>query len=119
MTPILDRFGPKLSAFRPKTTAELFRLPLAQKINDAAAASHYAELLTQYSEADLLTAFRRAIQSGARDLGRSFHVELHHSSGNGGNGHNSQLASIRVERRAVAVAIFSGDHLSYTQVRQL
>jgi hypothetical protein len=119
MTPILDRFGPKLSAFRPKNTAELFALRLAQKLNDAAAANHYAELMTQYSEAELLTAFRRAVHSGARDLGRSFHGELHRSSGNGGNGHNSQLVSVRIERRAVAVAIFSGYHLSYTQVRQL
>src|SRR6266446_5437531 len=113
---ILDRFGPKLSAFRPKTVADLFALRLAQKLNDAPATIHYAELMNQYSEAELLTAFRRAVHSGARDLGRCFHVELHHSSGDGGNGHNFQLASIRVERRAVAVAIFSGEHLSYTQV---
>ncbi len=119
MTPILDRYGPKLSAFRPKTSADLFALCLARKLNDTPAASHYVELITQYSEAELLTAFRRAIHSGARDLGRSFHVELRHSSGNGSTGHSWDLASIRVERRAVAVAVFAGDHLSYTQVRQL
>ena len=116
---ILDRFGPKPSAFRPRRTADLFALRLAQKLNDAAAASHYAELVTQYSEGELLTAFRRVLNSGARDLGRGFHVELRHSSINGSNGHSFELASLRVERRAVAVAVFSGEHLSYTQVRQL
>jgi len=30
-----------------------------------------------------------------------------------------RLVSLRVERRAVAVAIFHGDHLEYTDVRQL
>ncbi len=53
------------------------------------------------------------------DKGRRFHVELERSHSNGHNGNEVRLVSIRVERRAVAVAIFNGDHLEYTDSRQL
>ncbi len=120
MTPILDQFIRSGTPFRPKTMADLFALRLAHKLNDAEAVRHYAQLATQYSEGELLAAFRRAVNSGiSADLGRRFHVELRHSGGNGPNFRTSHTAAIRVERRAVAVAIFSGDQLSYTQVRQL
>jgi hypothetical protein len=120
MNPILDQYIPTGNAFRPKTMADLLALRLARKLNDAEAVRHYAELAAQYSEAELLSAFRRTVNSGAHsDPGRRFHVELRHSAGNGGNGHSSHIAAVRVERRAIAVAIFNGEQLSYTQVRQL
>lgn len=120
MTQILDQFVPTLSAFLPKTIADFFALRLAQKLDDGAAASHYAGLTSQYSETEILSAYRRTMHSGVhRDFGRRFHAELRHVAGNGVNGHSSHLVAIRVERRAVAVAVFAGDHLEYTQVRQL
>jgi|SRR5579872_1002060 len=120
MRHILDQFVPTLSGFRPKTITDLLGLRIAAKFNDVAAARHYAELASQYSEPELLTAFRHTMHSGMHyDLGRRFHVELRHSASQCVNGGTFHLAAIRVERRAVAVAVFTGDHLSYTQVRQL
>lgn len=100
---------------------DLFALRLAQRLNDVEAAAHYAELAHEYSDADLLAALGRATRAKSQaELGRRFHVELRHSSQTwSGNGQSSLLAAVRVERRAVAVAIFAGDHISYTQVRQL
>ena len=67
----------------------------------------------------MMTAFRRAVRSSDHDRGRRFHVELHPHGNSGGNGRSATEAAIRVERRAIAVAGFAGEHLSYTQVRQL
>lgn len=120
MSPILDSFLQRSSNFTPKTAAELFALRLAQKLNDALAASHYAELAGQHSEAALLAAFRQTLRSRPQqDLGRRFHVELQRGHGNGCSDRTMSLIAIRVERRSIAAAIFIGDRLSYTQVRQL
>src|SRR5450759_2931447 len=71
MNPILDQYIPTGNAFRPKTMADLLALRLARKLNDAEAVRHYAELASQYSEAELLSAFRRTVNSGAHsDPGR-------------------------------------------------
>jgi hypothetical protein len=52
-------------------------LRLAQKLDDEAAARHYAELLEHYSEDQLLVAYRRAKPAGSHlDPARSFHQEL-------------------------------------------
>jgi hypothetical protein len=100
--------------------SELFALRLAQKLGDGAAAQHYATLLGQYSEGLLLVAYRRTIRSGQHaDLGRRFHVELKHARPNGSNGNGARLIAVRIERRSVAAAVFHGDQLEYTQVRQL
>ena len=120
MTPILDRFTPSTSAFRPKTLAELFGLRLAQKLGDANAASHYARLASDHPRAQLLAAYRRAVDAASgEDLAARFHVELKKTPGNGGNGRGSKLMAVRVERRSVAAAIFQGEQVEYTQVRQL
>ena len=121
MKSILDRFAPATSAFRPKTPSEFFAFRLAHKLGDATTAQHYVTLLGQYSESHFLIAFRRTFKARPRsDLGRRFHVELRnvHANGFGSNGAEKLLA-LRIERRSVAAAIFQGDHLEYTQVRQL
>ena len=123
MKPILDRFTqstPASFTFRPGTRQDLFALRLAVKLNDAAAASHYATLLADYSEGQMLAALRRALKSSSgANLAKSFHVELSRSYGNGSNGKFAKLIAVRVERRSVAVAIFFGDHLEYADVRHL
>jgi hypothetical protein len=121
MTPILDRFPPYASsAFRPGTRTELFALRLAVKLNDAVAASHYAGLLADHSEGQMISAWLRALKSGPRsDLGKSFHVELGKTQAKGSNGKWAKVIAIRVERRSVAVAVFYGDHLEYADVRHL
>jgi hypothetical protein len=127
MTGILDRVARSSShahrtQFRPTTANEFFALRLAQRLHEPSAAQHYADLLERHSLAQLLIAFRRAQTSGSHlDLARSFHVELGRLAGRNGNGASTRrLAAIRIERRAVAVAILSGEHLQYAPlVRQL
>jgi len=126
MANILDRFaGSPLplaySRFLPQSTGELFALRLASKLNDVIAVRHYVELVEQHSEESLLIAYRRVFASGTvSDPARRFHVEL--ARLNGRNGHESAikwLIAIRIERRAVAVAVSYGTMLEHAQVRQL
>jgi hypothetical protein len=120
MTPILERFITPTAPFQPKSQADLLAVRLAAKLDDAASVHHYAMLAAQHSEGRLLTAFRRTAKSGQRaGLGRRFHVELERVHSDGGNGNGTKLLSVRVERRAIAAAVFHGQHLEYTQVRQL
>src|ERR1035441_2525316 len=127
MTNILDqvaRSSPiaQYGQFQPSDQREYFALRLAQKLDDEAAARHYAELLGHYSEDQLLAVYRRAKPAGSHlDPGRSFHLELKRLEGRTGDGPAiRRLAAIRIERRAVAVTILDGDHLAAPpQVRQL
>jgi hypothetical protein len=109
------RFG----HFRPSTTHEFFALCLASHLGEASIAQHYAELIEQYSEGQLLVAYRRALMSHA-DLSRRFHQELGSLRERSGSGESrGRLAAIRIDRRAIAVAILNGDHLQYAAARQL
>ena len=127
MTNILDQVArssssARYSQFQPSDQQEYFALRLAQKLDDAEAARHYAELVGHYSEAQLLTAYRRAKAAGSHaDPARGFHHELKRLEGRTGDDPPTRrLAAIRIERRAIAVAILEGEHLAAPpQVRQL
>lgn len=127
MTNILDQVArssasARYNQFQPSDQREYFALRLAQKLDEVAAARHYAELVEHYSEAQLLVAYRRAKAAGSHlDPARSFHMELKRLEGRPGEGPAiRRLAAIRIERRAVAVAILEGQHLAAPpQVRQL
>jgi hypothetical protein len=127
MTNILDQVGRSASAarngqFEPSDQREYFALRIAQKVGDAVATRHYAELLNHHSEAQLLTAYRRAKAAGVHlDLARSFHEELKRLEGRAGDNPPARsLVAIRIERRAVAIAILHGERLAAPpQVRQL
>lgn len=127
MTNILDQVArssssARYSRFEPCDQQEYFALRLAQKLDDVEAARHYSELLDHFSEAQLLTAYRRAKAAGSHsDPARSFHQELKRLEGRFGDAPPMRrLAAIRIERRAVAVAILDGEHLAAPpQVRQL
>ena len=120
MKSLFDRFIPDTTAFRPVTVTDLFALRLAQKLDDTSAVRHYVMLADSHSESQLLCAYRRTLHaSGTGDRGRRFHIELERSHAIGNGDRQTTLMSIRVERRAVAVAIFHGDHLEYTDARQL
>lgn len=126
MTDILDRVAEgaariRYSEFRPKSPSELFAMRLATKLGDASAAQHYSDLLDQHAEEHLLIAYRRTLAVGkSADLARHFHDELKRLHGRNGNTHSHRrLISIRIERRAVAVAVSAGSQLEYARVRQL
>jgi hypothetical protein len=120
MTSILDQFRPSPYGFTASMPRDIFALRLAQKLNDASAAAHYAMLAAEHSEAHLLTAYRRTLRESSNgDLARRFHRELERAGDPGSDHRRAKLLAIRVERRAIAAAIFHGEHLEYTQVRQL
>jgi hypothetical protein len=111
-----------LAQFRPQAPNDFFALRLAQKLAEPATAAHYAALLSEYSPHQLLWSYRRALRQACAttDLGRRFHCELRRLAGvDGDTAAAVKLAAFKAERRSVAVAIFNGDVLDYTQVRQL
>src|SRR5258708_5776762 len=109
------RFG----HFHPSTVQEFFALRLASRLGESSIAKHYAELLEQYSQGQLLAAYRRALMSHV-DLSRRFHRELESLKERSGRGESrGRLAAIRIDRRVVAVAILDGDHLHFADARQL
>ncbi|HEX4134620.1 MAG TPA: hypothetical protein VHY84_08440 [Bryobacteraceae bacterium] len=123
MTNILNQFVKSLhSRFQPSSPDEYFALCLARLLGEPEAAPHYAVLASQYSQAKLLCAYRRAVSSppgGARPA-RIFHDYLSAYGANGSNGvPHPRLMAVRVERRGVATALFSGVHLEGRRVRQL
>ncbi len=124
MTNILDQVARssaqrQFGRFLPSSTREFLALRLAQHLGEASSAQHYSDLAEQYSEGQLLMAYRRAIMSH-HELARRFHMELEplrtrkYSTESRG-----RLAAFRIDRRAVAVAILSGDHLQHTDGLQL
>lgn len=125
MSNILDQIAAagRFSEFRPKNLREFFALRLADKLGDAGAVRHYLDLAEEHTEPGLLAAYRRMISrlNGYDDQARRFHVELKRGNGhaNGSGGYPGKLAALKIERRSVALAVFQGDHLDYTQIRQL
>jgi len=126
MTNILDRVAGNTARaphghIRPGTALEFFALRLATKLGEPQAADHYVELTEHHPEENLLVAYRRTVASGAHtNLARSFHVELERLNGRNGSGQiRKRLLAVRIERRAVAVAILTGEHIEYVQIRQL
>jgi hypothetical protein len=121
-TGILNRVAKSFhSSFRPSSPDEYVALRLASHLGEPEAAGHYAVLTSQYSQAKLLCAYRRAIPATLGKVpARVFHDYL---SANGASCRNGiahpRLLSVRVERRAVAVAVFSGVHLEGRRVLQL
>ncbi len=121
MKGILDRVAAQRhSHFHPQSAIEYVALRLAQKLGEPAAAQHYLMLIDQHSEERVLAAYRRAVGKTTEpgSLPREFHTALERTKTNGGMS-DQILMAIKVERRSVAVAIFNGTQLDYTQVRQL
>lgn len=113
------------SDFSPCTAPEVFALRLATKLGDGDAAKHYAELVERYPADHLMIAYHRAVaHSHNGNMARRFHDFFeplkHRDDQNTVTGRTIyKLAAIRVDRRAVGVAVFNSDHLMYAQARQL
>jgi hypothetical protein len=109
------------SSFHPSSPDEYFALRLAHRLGEPEAAAHYAVLASQYSQTKLLCACRRAMAAGYGSRpAKIFHDYLSANRTNGGNGvSHPRLMAVRIERRALAVAVFSGIHLEGRRVLQL
>jgi hypothetical protein len=124
MKNILDQvarsaFRASYGQFRPATTQEFFALRLAARLGEASSARHFVELAESYSEGQLLVAYRRSISSHL-DIARRFHAELEPLKGNSCHAASrSRLCAIRIERRAIAIAILDEDRLQLVDARQL
>jgi hypothetical protein len=119
MNSLFDKFVAPGTQFRPTTTAELFALRLSQRLKEPQTARHYATLVDRHSIGQLLYTYRRVLRNGHADLGRGFHKELEQIHSNGNHNNFIRLIAIRIERRTIAVAIFYGEQLEYTESRQL
>ena len=118
MKSLFDKFIPP--QFWPSTARDLFALRLAQKLDDASAVHHYVILADRFTEGQLLWAYRRTLRGNLNgDSGRRFQLQLERVPGNGNHEPQSKLIAIRVERRAVAAAVFQGQQLEYTDAKQL
>lgn len=119
-TSILDKVIIPGSVFRAGGVEDIFALRLARKLRDEAAASHYARLTEQHTLGRLLVAHRSALRTGhGGDLGRRFHAELERISEDQPRPRTSTLLALRIERRCIAVAVFVGTRVDYTEVRHL
>lgn len=125
MTGILDQiagsaFAARKTQFRPASPRHFVALRLAHRLNDTASIHHYVELCDVHTEGALLTAYQRAMAGGSQNLAQSFHAALEGGGSNGNGLIHGRVAAIRIERRAVAVAIFNGYRLEYPPIaRQL
>lgn len=122
MTGILDRVAksraPKIQQrqYRPATPEHFIALRLATLLNDPAAVDHYAELCDRHSVQIVLAAYDAMRRGGEKNAAAAFHAALEHKDGGGRSIAEPDLAAIRIERRAIAVAIFHGTTLKYPPI---
>ncbi len=120
MTLLLDQFSPKTLSFQPTSIQDVFAVRLAQRLGDEAAVRHFVTLTGAFTQAQLLCAYRRSSRcNGVAERARRFHEELKHVNGSGSGNHDDCLIAIRIERRTVAAAVFTGQRLDYVDTRQL
>jgi hypothetical protein len=110
------------SRFYPSNADDYLVLRLARGLGEPLAARHFAVLASQYSAAELLCAYRRAI--AAKRTGqipsKVFHETLASLPHGGGNTQpRPRLMAVRIERRAIGIAVFAGTHLEGFRIRHL
>jgi len=121
MTHILDHIAESLRGeFRPASPDDYFALRLAARLGEPAAAAHYTVLASQYPQETLLSALRRATScpKPGMVLGKLFHEFLTEKNGSDSIT-RPRLMALRVERRVVATAVFTGTHLEGRRILQL
>jgi hypothetical protein len=121
MTPILDRIAAQARQFLPSSPEDFLALRLATRLGEPQSAAHFALLASQNPAEMLIGVFHRTLSSTqpTEDLGRAFHRELARHRPNGEHLPLSRLVAIRIERRCVATAVFTGRRLDAVRVRQL
>jgi hypothetical protein len=121
MTNILNQVAKSHhSKFSPSDVDDYFTLRLAKGLGEPEAANHYAVLASEHSEAKMLCAYRKAITTQEGRPAKVFHEYLASGGGDGSqNLPRPRLMAVRIERRVVAIALFSGTHLEGWRVRTL
>ena len=121
MTSILESVAKShLSDFRPLSVDDYFVLRLAKALGEPAAAPHYAVLASQQPQSVLLCAYRKAMNTNPDHPAPAFHEILEALNGHGNRPlPRPRIMAIRIERRAVAMALFGGTQLEGWRVRQL
>lgn len=123
MTEILNHFQQSFrSEFQPSSPDEYFALRLARGLGEPEAASHYAVLASKYSMHKILCAYERALSgdSNGNSAAKRFHEALARMPAGGSNGvARPKLMGVRIERRCIAVGIFTGIHLDGFRARVL
>ncbi len=118
---ILNRVEKSLHGqFRPSSPEEYLALRLARGLGEADAAAHYAVLLSQHPTSKLVAAYYAALaekDSGKR--GATFHQHLLKNQSGVTEPTQDRIVAIKIDRRAIAVAVFFGTHLEGRRVLQL
>lgn len=119
MQTILDRFDAAPEVFRPRSVPECFALALAKRLGDVRNISQYVKLCGVHSRGKLAAAYQKTVSGGQHpaqveqfreDLaGNLAEVEID----------DSKVLALKVERRTVAVAGFTGDRLDFTRILHL
>ena len=109
------------SAFRPSNADEHFALRLAWHLVEPQAAAHHAVLLGRYSRSHLIAAYHKTKASFRKgeNLGAIFHYELQNTAPPTNEHHQVRLLTLRIERRSVDAAFFSGTELRGLRFRSL
>jgi len=103
-------------------TDDYLVLRLARGLGEPLAARHFAVLASQYSTANLLCAYSRALaaEPTGQTPSKVFHETLASLPRGGGNGQpRPRLMAVRIERRVIGIAVFAGTHLEGFRVRHL
>lgn len=125
MTNILDKVAhanarQSFSRFEPTSTSDVLALLLARRLDDGVAARYYAKLCQHYAADQIVTAWSRARRTaGGAPLYRIFDQILKALRTSDAADTRPKLCAIRIERRAIAVAVMSRDQPEYLRARQL
>lgn len=114
MTSILNHISPPRNAFRPRTADDFFRLQLARKLGEPARLKD----IEHFPVETLWKAFRK-LRNGKLDR-TSFERALQQFDDSAdGSLPRHRLCAIKLQRREVAAAVFSGLKLDFVQERHL
>lgn len=121
MHSILDAFAPKFaSSFVPASPGEVLALRLAHKLDDLPGIRAYASLVEEFSEGQLLSAYRSALRTAnSQSYWHAFRAALKSSTLKTHDLPATRLLSLRIAPRAIAIAVFKDSRLEYSDTRNV